>query len=253
MKILLSPAKKLNSDNRGKCELSSLPLFPQKTGLLIDILQKYTPAELTKLMKISRQLAEMNYLRFREWHSPGTLSRQAIWLFDGAAYRGLQAHTLKDSSCKYLQENLRILSGLYGMLRPFDLIQPYRLEMGIRLQAGEDNNLYSFWKDLLTETLLSELHPNEPVINLTSVEYAKAIELSQLNGRLITPVFKEFKDGEYKVVSIYAKRARGLMTRYAAEHRITNPEELKTFNKEGYAYDDNLSNKNVWIFTRNKQ
>ncbi len=249
MKILLSPAKTLDFDSTIPSHKSSEALFAVQADRLNRVLQKKSPKRLADLMHISMKLAELNWARNQEWEKVSHL-RQAVYAFKGAAYVGLDAYSISTHDLDYLQNTLRILSGQYGILRPFDLIKPYRLEMGTKLVHGKKKNLYEFWGDKVTKALNSEFSENEIVVNLASNEYFKVIKPKLLKAEIVTPIFKDYKNGHYKVISFFAKKARGLMTRFAIDNQIENIEYLKTFNVEGYAFDEKLSTKTDWIFTR---
>ena len=203
-------------------------------------------------MKISPALADLNYERNQKWHQPFSLenSKQAIYAFTGEVFKGIDVNSLAEEKIPLLQSRLRILSGLYGLLKPLDLIQPYRLEMGTKLNVGEVNNLYKFWDSSLADSLNQEMSEGDLLINLASTEYFKAVPKKVLKNPMITPVFKEFKSGDYKIVMTYAKRARGLMVRYIIENNINTLEELKGFNTEGYLYTESLSSVSELVFTR---
>ena len=203
-------------------------------------------------MSISENLGQLNYERNQNWSLPFTLenSKQAIFAFSGAVFQGIDVTTIPTNKLDQLQEKLRIISGQYGLLKPLDIMQPYRLEMGTRLKIGRKNNLYQFWDTAITEALNCELEDNEPFINLASAEYFKAIKPKLLKVPVITPVFKDFKNGEYKTIMTFAKLARGYMVRYIIDNNVDTVEGLKGFNSEGYAFDANLSNDKELVFTR---
>ena len=204
-------------------------------------------------MKISDKLAGLNMARFQQWETPFTEknAKQAILAFKGDVYTGLNAETLNENGLAFAQQHLRILSGLYGVLRPLDLIQPYRLEMGTPFQNDAGRDLYSFWGEKLQESLQAEPALSDGVlINLASNEYFKAVNAKKLNATIITPVFKDWKNGQYKMISFYAKKARGLMSRYIIDQQINSPEKLKQFDLDGYRYSDEMSQKNDWVFIR---
>lgn len=249
MKILLSPAKTLDFESTIPSYKSSEAVFTIQADRLNRVLQKKSPKKLAELMHVSMKLAELNWDRNQEWEKVSQ-TRQAIYAFKGAAYVGLDAYSISTHDLDYLQNTLRILSGQYGVLRPFDLIKPYRLEMGTKLVHGKKKNLYEFWGERVTKTLNEELSENEIIINLASNEYFKVVKPNILNAKIITPIFKDYKNGQYKVISFFAKKARGLMTRFAIDNQIENVEELKTFNKERYAFDKKLSTDLNWVFTR---
>ncbi len=254
MIIILSPAKSLNFKIDSPTNKYSQPIFIDEAQKLIKELRKYSPSNITELMKISSGLGELNYLRFQKWDVEHTQenSKQAIFAFNGEVYNGLKANTLSTDSLLFAQKHIRILSGLYGIINPLDLIQPYRLEMGTKLMVNDKKNLYSFWDDKINITLNQELkvQNSECLINLASNEYSKAAKLEKITSRIITPIFKENKGEEYKVITVYAKKARGLMSRFIVDNKIDNPEDIKHFEVEGYHYDSNLSSENNWVFTR---
>ena len=249
MKILLSPAKTLDFESLVPTQQTSELLFENEANRLNNVLQKKSPKKLVELMHISDKLAKLNWQRNQEWNDVTDI-RQASYAFKGAAYVGLDAYTIPSNNLAYLQNSLRILSGQYGVLKPFDLIKPYRLEMGTKLTVGRTKDLYKFWGDKVTKALNEELSENETVINLASNEYFKVINTKLLNAQIITPIFKDYKNGQYKVISFFAKKARGLMTRFVIDNQIQNIEKLKTFALDGYAYDENLSTQKDWVYTR---
>ncbi|MDQ7004213.1 MAG: peroxide stress protein YaaA [Ghiorsea sp.] len=252
MRIIISPAKKLHADFARSGYRYTQPQYLEKSQELINILQKKDSFDLATLMKLSIKLADLNMHRFQNWHTPFTPdnAKQAIFSFAGDVYQGLNAETLTADNIKFAQNHLRILSGLYGLLRPLDLIQPYRLEMGTRLANDQGNNLYDFWGSQITEQLNHECHDNGILINLASNEYFKVIKPQLLRANIITPTFKENKAGTYKVIGIYAKKARGLMTRFIIQNQITNASDLKAFAMDGYIYNSNMSDTKTWIFSR---
>jgi cytoplasmic iron level regulating protein YaaA (DUF328/UPF0246 family) len=203
-------------------------------------------------MDISDKLAELNWQRNQEWQTPFTLenARQAVYAFDGDVYTGLDVYSLPEDKLSVMQDKLRILSGLYGLLKPMDLMQAYRLEMGTSIAIGKNKNLYEFWKSTITKTLNDELQENEPLINLASNEYFSAVDVKTLKVPVITPEFKDYKDGKLKMISFFAKKARGMMVRYILDTNAETQEDLKGFNYEGYALDANLSKGNTLVFTR---
>lgn len=238
MKILLSPAKSLNYEDRLPFKTYTVPQFLDKTNQLHKKLLKTSKQDLKNLMHISDKLAELNYLRFQNFeidHTPLN-SRPAIFTFDGDVYDGLMAYSLPAEDIERLQKRLRILSGFYGILRPLDLMQAYRLEMGTKFKIYTENNLYEFWKNTLTQALNDELKDDEIIVNLASKEYAKSIDKSKLKGCWVEPIFKDYKNGKLKVISFYAKKARGLMTKHLAQ--INNPklDDVLKFSEEGYAF-----------------
>ncbi|MGQ1891161.1 peroxide stress protein YaaA [Thermophagus sp. OGC60D27] len=254
MLAILSPAKKLDFKKPFPYPNHTPILFPKEASLLAEQLKSYSPTQLMKLMKISNSLAELNAERFFKWQWPfdEKEGRQAIYAFNGEAYNGLQARTLSPEEIDTAQQQLRILSGLYGLLRPLDLILPYRLEMGTKLETPKGKNLYQFWNDKITRQLNEDLKTegHKALINLASQEYFKALDPDKIEVPIITPIFKEFKNGTYKVVSIYAKKARGRMTRFIIQNRLTDPEDLKAFDLEGYHFNNDLSQGREMVFTR---
>ena len=215
-------------------------------------MKKFSSKKLEKLFHVSPDIASLNYERFQQWEQPleeKETIKPCVEVFNGEAYKGLNPLTLNESDLIYAQENLRILSGLYGVLKPLDLMYPYRLEMGTKWEIDAKNkNLYAFWTDKITKQLQSE----KPafIINVASNEYCKAVDFKKLGIKTIVPVFKDFKNGEYKVIMMFAKHARGAMARYCIQNRIENPEQIKLFDIDGYTYNDLLSNENEWVFTR---
>lgn len=254
MIILLSPAKTLYDRSPVQLDSYTESQFMPEAKRIIAVLKKKKPAQLAQLMDISMKLAELNFQRYQTWEPPFNLgnSWQAILMFNGDVYQGLKADTFSDSQFEIAQQNIRILSGVYGLLKPLDLIQPYRLEMGIPISIAGKKNLYEFWKTKITTHLKSELAQSNQniLINLASKEYFSAIDTKKLKTRIITPSFKEHKNGQYQMVSFFAKRARGLMSRFIVLNNITNPEEIKAFDMEGYYFNNQLSKENDWVFTR---
>ena len=254
MHIVISPAKTLDLKTETPVKDYSEIRFHKESSRLAGILKKKSREELEKLMNISTALGRLNFDRYQNWHYPYSADegRQAIFAFKGEVYSGLDAYNLPAEAIDFAQDHLTILSGLYGSLRPLDLILPYRLEMGTKLNTPEGANLYKFWGDKITELLNRDMQKTNSsiLVNLASNEYFKAINTKKLNAAIVTPVFKDSKNGEYKVISIYAKKARGLMTRYILQNRLTDPEELLGFSEEGYYYNSNLSSENEPVFTR---
>lgn len=252
MKFVISPAKSLNETAEVPTSECTEAMFLKQAATIQKILHKKTPKQLMELMDISDKLAELNWQRNQNWGLPFTTqnARPAIYMFDGDVYTGIDAYTIPNGKIAYLQENVRILSGLYGMLKPLDLMQAYRLEMGTSITVGSKKNLYEFWKETLTKHLNETLQENEVLVNLASKEYFSAIDAKKIKVPIITPEFKDYKDGKLKMISFFAKKARGLMVRYAIDHQLTNPEDLKNFDYEGYRFDESLSKKNQWVYTR---
>lgn len=257
MLIVVSPAKTLDYESPLVTERFTQPEFIEHSAELIEECRKLTPTDISTLMKVSDKIAGLNVARFEQWREAFTLdnSRQAILAFKGDVYTGLDAQTLNDGDFDYAQSHLRMLSGLYGLLKPLDLMQPYRLEMGTRLANARGTNLYQFWGDLITDKLnhALEAQGDNVLINLASNEYFKTVKPKKLNGDVITPVFKDCKNGQYKVISFYAKKARGLMARYIIENRIESVEELVKFNVAGYYFVEQESNAKELVFKREEQ
>lgn len=254
MLIVISPAKTLDFENARVVNQQSKPDYTKQAKQLVGILKKQSPDELMKLMSISDKLAALNHLRFKQWlpEPTGENAKQALCAFKGEVYTGLNVSDWEEKNFSFAQNHLRILSGLYGVLRPLDLISPYRLEMGTKLENSKGKNLYDFWGDTINKNIQQQLKAqgDNVLINLASNEYFKAIKAKNLDAEIITPVFKDFKNGQYKVLSFFAKKARGLMSRYIIQNEISNPEEIKYFTEEGYFYNDKLSKGNEWVFTR---
>ena len=254
MLTIISPAKTLDYQSPLITTTHTLPECLDSTKQLITVCKKLTSDDLAKLMSISPKLAAVNYERFQNWHPDFNLqnARQAILAFKGDVYEGLHVEDFTDSDLQFAQSHLRILSGLYGLLKPLDLIQPYRLEMGIRLKNGDNTNLYQFWGESLTNKLNEELaKSSQPtLINLASNEYFKAIQVKHLNGKIIQPIFLDKTKDDYKVISFYAKKARGLMSRFIIKNNINNCNDIKSFNLDGYQFDSNRSTELEWYFTR---
>jgi cytoplasmic iron level regulating protein YaaA (DUF328/UPF0246 family) len=253
MKILLSPAKNLNDQSTLTHE-SSIPIFEKEAYQLVKDLKKIKKVGLQELMDISFDLATQNVLRFKQWKKASLQPENAfpaVEVFDGEVYRALSVTTLESKNLARLNKDLRILSGLYGIVKPFDLIYPYRLEMGTKFSPKEgQKNLYDFWGDKVTKALKKELDKDEVIVNLASSEYFKVIRRELLKNRIITPVFKEFKNGQFTTVMMYAKHARGAMTRYLIEHPIADIEELKLYDVDGYQYNELQSTQDEWVFIR---
>ena len=252
MKILISPAKSLDYETPIPTKQFTQGIFLDEAAKINTVLKKKSPKQLSALMNVSQNLGELNWSRNQEWELPFSLynARQAIFSFKGDVYLGLDAYSLPLDKLKILQNKLRILSGQYGLLKPLDLMQPYRLEMGTKLKVANKENLYQFWGNKITEKLNEELTDNELFINLASAEYFKAVKPALLKVPVITPVFKDLKDGKLKIIAFFAKKARGLMVRFIIDHNIETIEDLKNFNYESYAFDENLSTANELVFTR---
>lgn len=252
MKIVISPAKSLDYTSELPTKRYTEAQFLNKSETIQKTLKKKKPKDLMEFMSISEKLADLNWQRNQDWQLPFTPenARPAVYAFNGDVYVGLDAYTIPEEKLDILQEKLRILSGLYGLLKPLDLIQEYRLEMGTSLQVGTKKNLYEFWKKTITDALNKELEKDELFINLASNEYFSAVDVKSLKVPVITPEFKDYKDGKLKMISFFAKKARGLMVRYIIDNNVETLDELKNFNYEGYAFDANLSQGNKLVFTR---
>ena len=252
MIVLLSPAKSLDYESNLPEMHDTQPRFQEESAQLISKLRGLSKKKLSSLMNLGKDLTELNALRYQEWEADFTdgASRPAAYAFTGEVYRGMDASKWNEGDRIFAQEHLRILSGLHGVLRPLDRIRPYRLEMGIKLPVRRKKNLYDFWQDKLTATLKEELEESSSkvVVNLASNEYAKAVKLDQLDAKVITPVFKDRKGDDLKVVMMYAKHARGEMASYIVKNKITDPEDLKGF--ESYTFSPKHSNDSEWIFIR---
>jgi len=253
MLTVISPAKNLDFDTQPHTQTYTQPAFLEQSQLLIDELKPLTAVDVASLMKLSDKLAALNVARFNDWQTPFNLdnAKQAVLAFNGDVYTGLDAGSLDEAGLEFAQIHLRILSGLYGILKPLDLMQPYRLEMGTKFTNQRGKNLYEFWGIKLRETLQADAAmADEVLINLASNEYFKAVEAKKLNARIITPAFQDWKNGQYKMISFYAKKARGLMTRYIIDNQINDPELLKGFDYQGYRYSDEMSKTDEWVFIR---
>lgn len=252
MKIVISPAKSLNYEKTVPVTTHTEPQFLKQAATIQNTLKKKKPNQLSELMDISAKLAELNWQRNQDWHLPFTTenARQAVYAFDGDVYTGLDVYTLTEDKVNALQDKLRILSGLYGLLKPLDLMQAYRLEMGTAMPVGKNKNLYEFWKKTITKALNDELQKDELFLNLASNEYFSAVDAKALKVPVVTPEFKDYKDGKLKMISFFAKKARGLMVRYIIDTNAETLDDLKGFNYEGYAFDANLSKGNTLVFTR---
>lgn len=254
MLVLLSPAKTLDFETPPTVEANSKARFLEDSQELIDQLQHLKSADVGKLMSVSEKISELNVQRFNSWKTPFTPknAKPAAMAFRGDVYQGLDADTLSSEDFDFAQSSVRILSGLYGILRPLDLIQPYRLEMGTRFANKRGSNLYKFWGDTLTQSLNQEITAGKhtAVINLASNEYFKAVKAPQLQAPLITPAFRDWKNGEYKMISFFAKKARGMMARYVVDQRLETPEALKHFDYGGYSYCEEESDEQQWVYKR---
>ena len=251
-KVLLSPAKSIDIDAY-RVKKPTIPQFESHAEKLAIDLKKKSPKQLGELMSISEKLANVNWTRFQNWKKikSNTEYIQPVFAFTGEVYRGLDASSLNEGEINYAQQTLRVLSGLYGILKPLDGISPYRLEMGTKFSANrESKNLYEFWGDQITLNIAKELNEQDAIINLASQEYAKVVQLNNFSQPVITPVFKDYKNGKLKTIMMYAKKARGTMARYIVQNRIENTDDLRNFNVDSYTYDEELSNGNDWVFIR---
>ena len=257
MLILISPAKTLDYQSELATTRFTRPELLDYSQQLIDVARQLTAPQIKALMGISDKLADLNATRFHDWQPDFTPdnARQAILAFKGDVYTGLQAETFSEADFEFAQQHLRMLSGLYGVLRPLDLMQPYRLEMGIRLENSKGKDLYQFWGETITHTLNDAIaaQGDDIVVNLASDEYFKAVKPQKLNAQIIKPVFLDEKNGKFKVISFYAKKARGLMSRFIIENRLTKPEQLTAFNSEGYFFDEEGSAGGELVFKRHEQ
>lgn len=254
MLMLISPAKSLDMQARFPTVATTEARLLDDSQLLIDQLQELSPEEIKKLMGISEKLSDLNYQRFQDWtQNASALQCPALFAFQGDVYQGLAASSLTNDEIAYSQQHLRILSGLYGLLRPLDLMQAYRLEMGTKLTNQRGANLYAFWGDKISELIKADIPDKaSELVNLASNEYFKVVKPMQIGAQLITPVFKDYKNGQYKIISFYAKKARGMMVNYAIKNKISQAEELKKFDSAGYRYADELSDEKQWVFIRDE-
>lgn len=254
MLALISPAKKLDFETDSTFDTHTQPVLLDRAEKLVVKVRQLSRVALARTMNLSDQLTELNYQRYQAFKTPFTLanSKQAAMVFNGDTYVGLDAKTLSAEDLTFAQDHLRILSGLYGLLRPLDLIQPYRLEMGAKFQPPRASNLYDFWGDTLTDELnrIITTHKHSCVVNCASNEYFKSIKPKKLSVPVITPVFKDVKDNQARVIGLFAKQARGMMARHIIVNRLTKAEDLKSFKSGGYIYRDDLSDDTAWVFTR---
>ncbi|MFW5425942.1 MAG: peroxide stress protein YaaA [Methylophagaceae bacterium] len=251
MLIVISPAKTLDFETDPIVSEHTQPRFLTQSQQLINDLKKLSVADVASLMKLSDKLAGLNMARFQTWAPPFDLNnaKQAVFAFKGDVYTGLDADSLDAGGIEFMQQHLRILSGLYGVLRPLDLMQAYRLEMGTKFSNVKGENLYQFWDNQLRESIETELSDGV-LINLASNEYFKALQTKQLNARIITPIFKDWKNGQYKIISFYAKKARGLMSRYIIDYKIEKPKQIQQFDSDGYHFSAEMSKGDDWVFIR---
>jgi len=254
MLVVISPAKSLDFESPVRIRKATQPDFLEHSARLVDNLRQLTPAQVSTLMDISPALGELNRDRFQAWHTPFDKhnARQALFAFKGDVYIGLDAPSLSPADVAFAQDHLRILSGLYGVLRPLDLIQPYRLEMGSTFKAPGNSSLYDFWGERVTAALNAELQQERVplLVNLASIEYFKVVREKQLQARVISPVFKDFSNGQYKIVSFFAKKARGLMSAWIIRNRLKKATELLGFDVDGYRYSAKDSSAVAPVFLR---
>jgi hypothetical protein len=256
MLTVISPAKTLDFETSPTTRRSTRPQFLERAAELVKEARSLSPEDLRELMGVSEKIAELNHRRFMNWSEPFTLdnAKQAILAFKGDVYTGLEAETLSAAQLQFAQQHLRILSGLYGLLRPLDLMQPYRLEMGVRFATPGGRNLYEFWGDTLTRALNAQLGKSgsRVLVNLASNEYFKSLQPGALDAEIITPVFKDLKGGKYKVISFYAKKARGQMARFIIDNELNEPDGLRRFRRDGYRYNRAESTAREPVFTRDE-
>lgn len=254
MLLIISPAKTLDFDTPAVSEVASQPRMLNEAQALVSILRTYSESDLANLMKLSPKLALLNAQRYAAWSPPfsSNNAKQAVLAMKGDVYSGLDAESFTPDDFAYAQQHLRILSGLYGVLRPMDLMQAYRLEMGTRLPNDQGSNLYAFWGEQITDLLNQDLaaQDDDVLLNLASNEYFKAVKPKQIKGRIIDLQFKERKDDGYRTIGLFAKKARGLMSRYIIRNRLQQPEQIKSFSDEGYCYNPTLSSADEWVFSR---
>jgi len=256
MLIVISPAKTLDYESEIPALETTQPDFLKESAALIKELRELSPQQISSLMKISDKLGALNYDRFQNWKRPFTEknARPALLAFKGDVYTGLEAGTLKKRDFDYAQKHLRMLSGLYGLLRPLDLMQPYRLEMGTKMQNSRGKNLYEFWGDRITRALNGQLHrlKSKELVNLASNEYFQSVRPGMLDAEVVTPHFKDLKNGQYKMISFFAKKARGMMSRWAIDNRVKKAAALQDFDVAGYTFNAGMSKGNDWVFTRDE-
>lgn len=254
MLIVISPAKTLDYDTPPKTKTFTQPDYLEDSEILIERARQYSALDIAELMQVSMKIAELNFERFEQWHTPFTQenAKQAVLAFKGDVYTGLDAESFSAADFKFAQSHLRILSGLYGLLRPLDLMQPYRLEMGRKVDTERGKNLYEFWGTKITEGLNKQMKnlKSPYLINLASNEYFKSVKPKALDGEIITPEFKDWKNGQYKMMGVYAKKARGQLSRFVIQNKLTNPEDMKDFDVDGYGFNEEMSSGNKWVFTR---
>lgn len=256
MLTVISPAKTLDFDSRPTTRRATQPQFLERSAALVDDARALSPADIRSLMGVSENIAELNHQRFMNWGTPFSLdnAKQAILAFKGDVYTGLEAETLNAKQLGFAQQHLRILSGLYGLLRPLDLMQPYRLEMGLKFVNSGGKNLYEFWGDDLTAAIDAQLGKSgsRVLVNLASNEYFRSLKARSLDADIVTPVFRDLKNGKYRVISFFAKKARGQMARYIIDNELNDPDGLKKFRRDGYRYNRAESTARELVFTRDQ-
>ena len=251
MKILISPAKSLDFENNVETSISSKPIFADQALKINNTIKNLSAPDLSSLMNISPKLSELNWSRNQEFQKIDSKEKEAIFAFNGDVYDGIDANTINISNHEKLQNSLRILSGLYGILKPFDKIKAYRLEMGTKISINGSKNLYDFWKENVTNSLVNEANENEIIVNLSSNEYFSVIDKSLISNTIVNPQFKDFKNGKLKIISFYAKKARGLMTRFLIDNEINSLSDIESFNSSGYMFSQNeTSNPLQPVFVR---
>ena len=254
MLIVVSPAKTLDYETPAKTKNHSIPDFLPDSKKLIQQLREFSPIDISELMNVSSKIADLNYDRYKSWTANFNEknAKQAILAFKGDVYTGLDAESFSAADFKFAQNHLRVLSGLYGLLRPLDLMKPYRLEMGTRLKNSRGKNLYEFWGSEITQALNTQLKniKSDYLINLASNEYFKSVKTKEIKGEIITPAFKDYKAGQYKMIGVYAKKARGSLRRFVIKNKLSDPEDLKAFDEDGYRYNQTMSEGNTWVFSR---
>jgi len=254
MLIVISPAKTLDYTTAPTTKKFTIPDYLDDSQELINRARNFSTLDISEIMGVSTKIAELNFERFKDWQTPFTEenAKQAVLAFKGDVYTGLDAESLKATDYTFAQKHLRILSGLYGLLRPLDLMQPYRLEMGRKIENDRGKNLYEFWGTSITDGLNAQLKKTKSshLINLASNEYFKAVKPKLLNAEIITPVFKDYKNGDYKMIGFYAKKARGMLSRYIIENKLSDIEDIKSFDVDGYRFNKKLTDGNTWVFTR---
>ncbi len=254
MLIVVSPAKTLDYTTPPKIEKFTLPDYLDDSAELIHRMREFSSLDISELMHVSTKIADLNFDRFEAWNKKFTEknAKQAVLAFKGDVYTGLDAESFSEKDFNFAQKHFRMLSGLYGLLRPLDLMQAYRLEMGTRLSTERGKNLYEFWGSDITDGINTQLKKikSQYLINLASNEYFKAVKPKEVQGEIITPAFKELKNGEYKMIGVYAKKARGLLSRYIIQNQLSDIEDIKSFDVDGYKFNPKASKGNNWVFTR---